>query len=106
LAAAAAGCLPAEVLSQEQQQQQQGGVAAASSSSVSVVCCGLQEMSGECVVCRGADSSKGPLALLAFVQVRLTCSCMLVVVFGAGGLGLKLGQQKGRGITTQNIGGC
>jgi hypothetical protein len=65
LASAAAGLLPEEAYAQQQQQQQQ--------QSVSVVSCGLQELSGECVVCRAADSSKGPLAMLAFVQVRI-CS--------------------------------
>ena len=71
IAAAAAGLVPAEALQQQQQQQQQDVC-------VHAVRCSLGEVSGECVVCRAADNSKGPLALLAFAQV-----CMWRA--GAGG---------------------
>lgn len=97
LAAAAAGCLPADMQCPGQQQQQ-GGVAA---SSVSVVSCGLQEVSGECVVCRAADSSKGPLALLAFVQVRLLL-CDGGRVF-LGGLGCSKQEDRGPACRTISL---
>jgi hypothetical protein len=67
VAAAAAGLVPADVLQQQQQQQQE-------TVCVPAVRCSLGEVLGECVVCRAADNSKGPLALLAFAQVGL-CVC-------------------------------